>query len=284
MPTVTERSSLKTPSGHHGEKSGGSTLYAGPLENLPPAQPLSVEEAVARMYSDGYVLFPSVLDRDEVSALRALMDEKGGPDDEKWNVKHWCYNRHQVTDFPQDPRLLTYIDRPGVIDVVQAIHDAGAHVTGGSFWTTGQGRAMGIHIDYLPISLPEAVHEDPHVRVPIFTSTAHFYLNDMTADLGPTTVIPGSHRAGRPPCDESTWHGIAPQAVMARAGDVCLFRGDLWHGAWLNSSEHERRYMMQIHYGHEIIRQQYPPMRYSSLWNPDVIAQATARQKQLLGE
>lgn len=281
--TTMEQLSLTAPNGHFLEKSGGKTLYGGPLANLPAPRALTADEAALRMYSDGYVLFPAVLDQAEVAALRALMDEKGGPDDDKWVVQGWCYNRHQATDYWQDPRLLALIDRPGVIDVVRAIHEPGAHVTGGSFWTTGKGRAMGVHVDYLPVSLPEAVHDDPAVRVPIFTSTAHFYLNDMTADLGPTTLIPGSHRAGRPPRDESTWHGIPPQAAMVRAGDVCLFRGDIWHGAWMNSSESDRRYMVQVHYGSQSIRQEFPPLRYEQFWNPDVIAQATPEQKQLLG-
>ena len=142
---------------------------------------------------------------------------------------------------------------------------------------------MGIHIDYLPVSLPASVHADPEVRVPIFTSTAHFYLNDMRYELGPTTIIPGSHKAGRPPFDETEWNGVAPQAVIVQAGDVCLFRGDIWHGSGLNSCETERRYMMQVHYGNQIVRKEYPAMSYDSLWNPEVIAQATPSQKQLLG-
>jgi hypothetical protein len=282
--TPAARPILTAPNGHHLEKGGGDTTYRGPLESLPAARPLPAAEAVARMYSDGYVLFPGVLSGDEVAALRALMDEKGGADDAKWEVKDWCYNRHQVTDFWQDPRLLPLTDRPGLLDTVRGIHDPGAHVTGGSFWTTGRGRAMGVHVDFLPVSLPESVHEDPAVRVPIFTSTAHFYLNDMTAELGPTTLIPGSHRAGRPPAGETAWRGITPKAAMVRAGDVCLFRGDLWHGAWMNSCETDRRYMVQVHYANGAIRKEYPAMCYRQFWNPDVVARATPTQKQLLGD
>ena len=278
-----EAPTLRAPNGHHLGKSAGRTLFEGPIENLPRPESMTVAQAVSQMYTDGYVIFPGVLNPEEVSSLRALMDEKGGSDDAQWLVKDWCYNRHQVTDFWQDPRLLTYLDRPGVVEVAQAIHDPGAHVTGGSLWTTGNGRAMGTHIDYLPVSLSEAIHEDPSVQVPIFTSTAHFYLNDMTADLGPTTLIPGSHRAGRPPVDETTWHGSAPQAVMVRAGDACLFRGDLWHGAGMNSSETERRYMVQVHYANQYIGKGYPAMRYKQFWDDGVMARATPSQKQLLG-
>ncbi len=233
---------LTAPNGHFTTKGMGDTIFHGPLENLPYPTANDLESRIERMYTDGYVWFPGVLDAGEVAELRARMDAMGGPDEE-YEVKDWCFNKHIVSDFTQNPDHLDYIDRPGVIDVAQAIHDSGnyraggsgCHVTGGSSWITGQGRTMGVHVDYQPVSLPEAVHNDPNVRIPIFTSTAHFYLNDMVAELGPTTLVPGSHRAGRPPVNECSWHGVMPQAAMVRAGDVVLFRGDLWHGAWKNT-------------------------------------------------
>lgn len=286
MPYIeTDDKELRAPNGHFLHKSGGNTTYTGPLENLPYPKPgVSVAEQTAQMYSEGCVIFPGVLSREEVATLRAIMDEKGGPDDAKYVVEKWCYNRHQVTDFWQDPRLLTYIDRPGVIDVVRAIHDPGAHVTGGSFWTTGKGRSMGVHVDFQPFGLPESLHNDPNVKVPIQTSTAHYYLNDMVLELGPTTIIPGSHKAGRAPHGETSWHGVTPKAVMVKAGDVCLFRGDIWHGSGMNSHETERRYMVQVHYGNAYITKQFPAMRYKELWTPAVVAAATPEQRLLLGD
>jgi ectoine hydroxylase-related dioxygenase (phytanoyl-CoA dioxygenase family) len=147
---------------------------------------------------------------------------------------------------------------------------------------------MGIHIDYQPMRLPESIHEDPSITIPIFSATAHFYLNDMTEELGPTTLIPGSHKAGRPPQDEYSWRGRLPQAALVQAGDVVLFRGDLWHGSGMNSCESERRYIMQIHYGGALSGHGYPAMgysamRYDTLWNPEVIEQASPEQKKLLG-
>lgn len=274
--------------GHHARKGGGDTLYRGDLKNLPyPTGPVDIGAAIEAMYTNGYVLFPGVLDRDEVALLRARMDAMGDKKDEEYNVPGWCYNKHIATRFHRNPDHLDYIDRPGIIDVVEAVHqgaDGGdPHVTAGTSWITGAGRAMGIHLDYLPVSLPEAVHNDPGVRIPIFTTTAHFYLNDMVAELGPTILIPGSHRAGRPPQDECTWHGIEPQAVMVRAGDVCLFRGDLWHGAWKNTHPTDRRYMLQVHYGNGYIAKQYPSIRYEEMYAPEVLEKATPRQRRLLG-
>lgn len=280
---ITAEAPAAAPNGHHVHKSFGDTVYKGVLRNIPMPDGWTAEAAIEQMYSRGYVVFPGVLSRSEVSHFRALMDAKGGSDESVWEVKDWCYNRHQVTDFENDPRFLSLIDRPGVIETVEAIHDPGTHVTGGSLWTTGAGRAMGIHIDYLPVSLPTSVHHDPTTRVPIFTSTAHFYLNDMVAELGPTLIIPGSHRAGRPPHDETSYEGVEPQALMLNAGDVCLFRGDIWHGASMNSSKVDKRYMIQIHYGNGLVGEGYPQMCYPSLWNPEVLARATPRQRRLLG-
>ena len=51
----------------------------------------------------------------------------------------------------------------------------------------------GLHIDWLPIPLPTDILEDTRVKVPIFISTAHYYLDDLYEDLGPTKFVPGSH-------------------------------------------------------------------------------------------
>jgi hypothetical protein len=288
MSTLQASANSTLGNGHFTYRSRGATFFEGEVENIPmPPAPVSTEEAVEAMFEDGYVIFRGVLNKAEVAEVRAMFDAAGGPD-EQYHVKDWCFNKHVFTDFMTDPRLLQYIDRPGIIDVADAIHKVpdlkseGAIVTGGSMWVTGQGRKMGTHVDFQPTTLPESIFEDPDVRVPIFSSTAHYYLNDMRADLGPTTVIPGSHKAGRYPEDETSWHGRNPQAVMVNAGDVMLFRGDVWHGAMLNTSQ-ERRYMMQIHYASCFMGRNYPAMKYDKYWSPEVIAKATPRQKRLLG-
>lgn len=272
---------LTAPNGHFTTKSVGDTIFHGPLENLPYPAANDLESRIERMSTDGYVWFPGVLNAEEVAELRARMDAMGGPDEE-YVVKGWCFNKHIVSDFTQNPDHLDYIDRPGVIEVAEAILDPGCHVTGGTSWITGQGRTMGVHVDYQPIRLPEAVHDNPNVKVPIFTCTAHFYLNDMVAELGPTTLVPGSHRAGRPPVNECAWHGVTPKAAMVKAGDVVLFRGDLWHGAWKNSGPHHR-YMLQVHYANGQMAKGYPAMQYESLYAPAVLDKTTDRQRRLLG-
>jgi hypothetical protein len=276
--------------GHHTVKSVGKTLYEGPLEALPvPDGPPTIDASIEGMYRDGYAIFPGLLTRDDVALLRARMDAMGSQNDDDYVVPGWCYNKHVGSDFSQNPDLLDYIDRTGVIEVIDAIHGGDAHlgvnpgpqVVGGSSWITGAGRAMGIHTDYQTVSLPEEIHE--RFRLPIYCSTLHIYLNDLTPELGPTTVIPGSHRAGRFPRDESTWNGVAPQMALVNAGDAVLFRNDLWHGAARNTHPTERRYMMQVHYAHASFAKCYPSLRWPALYHPAVLEKATARQRRLLG-
>ncbi len=270
--------------GHHARKSIGNTQFKGPLENLPyPTGPVSTQEAVKSMYEDGYAILPKVLNRAEVAEFRKFIDQSGG-DDAQYQVKDWCFNKQLPMNFHRDPAILKYMDPEPLMPVLDQILGPDGHVISGSMWVTGSGRSMGIHADHLYYSLPEDIHSDPRFTLPIFSVSAHLYLNDMTAELGPTILIPGSHRAGRPPSDECTWNGITPKAVMVQAGDICLFRHEIWHGAWGNTSKTDRRYMVQVAYAHTTIATWgNPSLRFKELYNPEVLSSLTPRQARLLG-
>src|SRR6201999_903031 len=125
-------------------------------------------------------------------------------------------------------------------------------------------------LDHLPVPMPEDILKDERVRVPIFACTAHYYLNDMTPELGPTLIVPGSHKAGPPPADEHSWNGVAPKAALVKAGDVVLFRSDIWHGAWKNSSD-QRRYIVQVHFQSRMFFGAYGPPRAKFEYSDAVI-------------
>ena len=75
-------------------------------------------------------------------------------------------------------------------------------------WATGPGRPdQTLHTDWLPISLPEDIVADPRVKIPVFITTCHYYLNDMYNELGPTNFVTGSHNSGRSPNGETEWKG-----------------------------------------------------------------------------
>ncbi|MFZ4506804.1 MAG: phytanoyl-CoA dioxygenase family protein [Fimbriimonas sp.] len=268
------------PNGHNVKRAVGDTMYRGEVQNLPYPAEFDLERAIVGMHEDGYCIFPGVLAAEKVAWLRAKMDSMGGPD-EQYDVPNWTFNKHLSSNYHRDPEMLQMMDQPDVIDVCESIFGEHFHVIGGSLWVTGTGRGMGIHVDFLPF--PQASEVPAAVTIPIFMATAHYYLDDLTLDLGPTTIIPGSHRAARYPENESTWHDVPPHAVMLKAGDACLFRSDLWHGAAMNTSD-RRRYMIQVHYAHSAIGKWYPSLTYEELYAPEVLATATERQRVLLGD
>jgi hypothetical protein len=268
--------------GHSTKKGDGDNTFKGKLEQLPPPQAISAEDAAEAMHQDGFVQFPDVFSADEVREIRTWMDSLGGPD-QQYEVKNWCFNKHIQAQLHRDPMCLRLIDRSPCYETLALILGHGFLVGGINAWVTGKGRAMGTHIDYQDVSLPEEYLQDPRVRMPIFNCTLHFYFDDQVEEIGPTTVIPGSWRAGRFPVDEPTWHGNAPKMISVKAGGAVLFRPDLWHGAGMNSSD-RRRYLIQVFYGMNRTRGYFPPIAVPERYAPEVLAQVTARQKTLLGD
>lgn len=245
-------------------------------------------QQVEALERDGFVYLPGVLTTDEISALRNSMD--------RLEVIPESYDRHQTPEeggflnksinnvFNRDRLYLQYLDRSGIIEIEEAVHGAECHVIGMTAWLSGPGRPeQRLHVDWLPLSLPEDVLADPRVKIPMFITTAHYYLDDLDEALGPTQVLPGSHLSGRSPAGETEWHGIKPQSILCKAGDVVIFRSEVWHRGTANTSDRVR-YLMQVHYANRMMTQKYPPYLNKFQFDPQILAQATPRQRRLLGE
>lgn len=285
---------LRLANHHHNAKAAGDCriLKAQPLELV---RHRDLESRAEAMQEDGFVAFPDVLNEAQVRELRAKMESIGEADETYYQRGHYgrsaedgdafrTYNKHIGKPFTLDASFLQYFDKPEVLEVVEAIHGPNCRVIGGSVWVTGAGRyPMGLHIDYQPIALPEDIALDRRVHIPIFISTAHYYLNDMYDELGPTVIVPGSHRAGRAPNGETSWRGQEAQSFLCNAGDVLLFRSDLWHGALPNVSD-ERRYMLQVHYGNLYMDFGYASPFKGHAVPPEILAQANPVQRRLMGE
>ena len=152
------------------------------------------------------------------------------------------------------------MDLPDVIDLAEAVHGDDCHVIGMTAWVTGPGRPdQELHCDWLPVALPEEVLADPRVKMPVFITTAHLYLNDISEELGPTKIVPGSHKSGRRPDGETTWQGMGEHSIMCKAGDVVIFRSEVWHRGSANRSN-ETRYLLQVHYAQRWDQPAVPPV------------------------
>lgn len=238
-------------------------------------------ERLAALHHQGFVLLPAVLAPAQICELHAAIDRltpvgldyQGLVDD------------HYKCVFNREPFWLTFLDLPGVIELAEAALGSDCHIIGQTAWRSRPGFVGGeLHADYLVMELPERLLADPAFELPMQVCTAHLYLDDIDADLCPTLVIPGSHRAGRKPRPgETQWHGREAEPVLCRAGDVLFFRSDLWHAGSRNRTAARSRYLLQVHYGRRMVAQKFSPYLHFS-FNPAVLAAATPRQRRLLGE
>ncbi|MEM7033959.1 MAG: phytanoyl-CoA dioxygenase family protein [Chloroflexota bacterium] len=247
-----------------------------------------LESQVTAIENDGFAYFPNYLSKDEVAELRELMDRtEANPDyfDRAKSAENGdFYERHLNNAFNRDPIYLNFIDKPGIIELAEAILGQDCHIIGMTAWKTGPGRPdQNLHADYLPISLPADIMADPRVKVPIFIMTMHYYLDDLTEELGPTQFIPGSHASGRRPDGDLEWKGVGPHNIMCNAGDGLMFRSEVWHRGTANKSD-KIRYLLQVHYAQRMVTQKFPPYLHKFGFDEVILGQATPRQKRLLGD
>lgn len=248
------------------------------------------------MEEDGYVIIPNVINREEVAELKCRIDELrpfhyDRCDPERKSIDHF------KNVFNRSPYWLQYLDKPGVIEAAEGVMGADCHIIGMTGWRTPPGAGgWGMHIDQQFFPVEESLLASGQVKLPVMLATAHFYLNDMTIDLCPTWVVPKSHLSGRGPGakpgearygfiggDERSWNGNEAVPVLVKAGDVMLFRSEIWHSGSKNMTADQTRYLLQVHYGRRMMAQKFSPY-LDFRFNHEVVAQATKRQRRLMGD
>lgn len=236
--------------------------------------------ALQALEEDGFVLIPHVLSPEEVGTARAAID--------RLTPLHWDFQGltdHYKCVFNRDPYWLRFLDPPGIIELAEAALGKDCHLIGQTAWRSHPGhRGVPVHADYLMLEVPEHLLESRQVVLPMAICTAHYYLSDITLDLCPTCVIAGSHRSGRRPGPmETSWQGRELRPVLCRAGDVLVFRSEVWHSGSDNRTPDQTRYLLQVHYGRRMVAHKFSPY-LAWQFNPDVIAACTLRQRRLLGD
>jgi len=241
---------------------------------------MSLDPQLQALQEQGYLLLRGVLDGLHVALLRCAIDDL--------HPLHWDYQgllEHYKCVFNRDPLWLPFLDLPPLIDLAEAALGADCHVIGQTAWRSHPGYpGMGLHLDHLPMALPQWLVARGDFCQPMQILTAQIYLSDIDLDIGPTWVVPGSHRAARPPQPgERQWQGRAARPVLCQAGDALVFRSDVWHSGGANGSQARERDMLQVHYGRRMVAQKFSPY-LSWQFNPQVLEHATPRQRRLLGE
>ena len=150
-------------------------------QSLPLVEYHDLESQVKAVERDGYAYFPNVLKAEEIAELKAGLDALE-PIEENFDhystpEKFVCgkipkqnfLHKHIKCIFNHDALFLKYIERSPIIELAEAIHGEECHIIGQSGWITGHGRPdQNLHVDWLPVPLPEEVMNNPEVKVPIF--------------------------------------------------------------------------------------------------------------------
>lgn len=190
---------------------------------------------VAKFDEDGYVLLPALLSAEEVANLRAWQ----GGREHVLNGDRMIHAHER--DLMEYPGFLDVALKPHLVESMRKIlgddlqllavdyRDFPAQ-SGGRYW----------HIDFYYL---------PGVELTL-TAVALLYLQDMTDEMGPLHLIPGSHKWARMPSPDEVTSEHLDGEVKANvtAGSALIIHPHLWHTVTRNVSD-DRRKMMIYNFG-----------------------------------
>jgi Phytanoyl-CoA dioxygenase (PhyH) len=232
------------------------------------------------LHEDGFALIPGVLNAEEVQKTRDAIDRL-----KPFGFDHMNVTEHYKCVFNRERWFFDFMDRAGVVELAESTMGDQCHVIGMSAWRSHPGHnGWSPHTDHTLVTVPPETASD-RTKFPIYLCTAHYYLDEITEDLCPTYVIPGSHKSGTGLVwgkdKEPVWEGKTLEPVLCRPGDVLFFRSEIWHTGSLNKTD-QMRYLLQVHYSHRTIAQRFSPFPF--VFNQELLATANDRQLRLLGK
>ena len=179
---------------------------------------------------DGYVVIPAAIAHEQAELMAKRMEEIAAIEGEEAGK-----------DFQVEAgatRLGTLINKDPLFDIC-FLHPkalAGvAHIMGDDFGLSSiTARAA------QPGQGSQALHQDSAVSA---SANVLWVVSDLTADNGPTRLIPGSHRFGTDP-RVALEDPVAPHpqevTLIAPAGTMVVINGYLWHGGTRNNTPRPR--------------------------------------------
>ena len=188
-----------------------------------------------RLDRDGYAPLPGVLTGEQVTDIRARLDELTAAEGaDAGREVHQEAGTDRLADLVnKDPMFEVCFTDPQVLACV-------AHVLGDFKLSSLNSRAalpgrglQGMHAEGGPVGLG-----------PYQVCNSIWLLDDFTPDNGATRVVPGSHRltvSVRDSMPDTSAPHPDEVKLAAAAGSVVVFNSHLWHGGTLNHTGSPRR-------------------------------------------
>ncbi|MWC29877.1 phytanoyl-CoA dioxygenase family protein [Paenibacillus sp. MMS18-CY102] len=237
-------------------------------------------QELEQLHRDGYVVFRNVLDKKQVADVKAGIQHAFEGKGDNVMLQGPMFEKGEIFEY--------LVDQPTVIDFIEEILGTDCQLSSMNGMRTVKNTGVSMwHVDEaLFFPLPDGVEIDPSIQMPVYLVNALYYLDDITEELGPTQVVPGSHRAGKHlqfTEEIEPYKGQEPVSVLAKAGDCLIFNSQIWHRGAPNQSDNPR-YVQQIIYRKKFIVPHMSHDNNAVYQVPEHIAQrANARRRRLMG-
>ena len=240
-----------------------------PIQAGEPFSSAETEHLVNRLHTDGFCHLGSVLEPDEVGALREAMERKvDDPAMAEDRPGDHRRGRSLMRMFEYDVAFRDLLAREPFASLAEAGLGETCHcMSQNALFTPPNPEAVadgpgGWHVDdLLHFPLPQDVRHEPQIALPVFVIQVFVPLTDIEAiEFGPTQVVPGSHQAGRNPGqqDHPEFAGRGPISMLARTGEAYLFNNQIWHRGAPNVSERQRL-LGGVTYSKRFVAQRFYP-------------------------
>ncbi|KAJ4389451.1 hypothetical protein N0V93_006919 [Gnomoniopsis smithogilvyi] len=237
----------------------------------------SLSDAKAHLKEHGWVRIPSVLSNEEAeNALDRLWKAKAAveAEGEQTHLDFLDPNPSNVRVFylmAVDKIFRELISHPKAIDMVKSVLGENFLI---SNFTANIAR---------PGSESMALHSDQSIVFPdpwynIWALNVIWCLTDVTKDNGATLYIPGSNKWVTR--DEVPRNAPDLVPFEAKAGDIIVMDGRVWHTSGSNITEDQDRALLFGYYTAGFMRQQ---VNWTAKLSKDIQDTLTAEQKEWLG-
>jgi ectoine hydroxylase-related dioxygenase (phytanoyl-CoA dioxygenase family) len=187
----------------------------------------AAEQIVSAVNEAGFCVIPSVLSRDEATALRDIVDQlrecESRPDET--HLGH----RRVLHIAAKHPAFVTLLCHPLVMAVCE-MYLGPDFVC--STWTSNTA-LPGADLTYWHVDHPYWTIAPPYPVEPPLTAHAIWCLDDFSENSGATKFVPGSHRRPHLPEHNANYdhEGVT---IEAPAGSLIVAHGATWHSAGRN--------------------------------------------------
>ncbi|MBI4558590.1 MAG: phytanoyl-CoA dioxygenase family protein [Candidatus Hydrogenedentes bacterium] len=252
--------------------------------DIPPlgtARPSDAQLAAweAQLWEEGYLVLPGALPAPAVQHFAERF---------KHMPREMGYGTNSLVRlFEWGPDFVHLLENEPVITLMERILGKNLHIIALQGHRMFKGNeVLRWHSDEVYLErradVPDSIEYPPIINV----INCHYYLTDVPEELGPTQVVPGSHRACRQPRPEDGdpphWRGKGPVSLTVKAGDCVMYSNQAWHRGSPNTTDQTRLAVVPA-YARRFVAQRFWPFLNYHL-SRDILDACTPRQRELLGE